>query len=448
MTEKAILKVETTCNTSDKQLIGNLEAVKARGLPSVPFVLQQERSLFVCGSGPSMLEYYELASKTFKDFDVMALNGAYKALLNIGVVPKYYCQLDARPENTNFVDLLHDDTTFLIASQCAPEMFDALVNRKVNVFHLNTPTTHRVFPDADCYFGGGATVGTTALAIAAFLGYRVIGVFGYDSSYSKDGKSHVRPQSQNANQKTLDVWVEDREYLSTPAMAKQVEEFRPWIATLTRTFPNIDIRMFGEGLLYDYIATGQRNFATRESEAAKYAEMYKDPSYGMSPYRAESIHSILASREKGSLLDVGTGRGETLDIARSLNYPIVSGTETVDQLIKSREDVAYGLLPNISAPDNYYDTVTCFEVMEHLLPSDVVPALRELERLAKNRVIISVCTASDVRGGVELHPSWRTESEWLDTLRLAWGIHADIKQIGNLSTLGLSPVYEYCLRSS
>lgn len=449
--DKVILKIETTCNTSDKVLLSNLQATKERGFVPAPFLPEiKDKPLFICGSGPSLKRYYPRVKELWPNSDVMALNGAYKAIVEhmLGEPPQYYVQLDARPENVNFVDgILGNATEFYLASQCAPEMFHALRNCPVKVYHLNTPTTHKIFPNADVYYGGGSTVGSTAIALAATLGYRHIGLLGYDSSYEM-GKSHMIPQPQNENQKTLDVWLGDKEYLTTAVMAKQVEDFRPWIKVLTDTFPNLDIRLFGEGLLYDYLIQGQKGNVSRESEAAKYTEMYKDPDYRMSSFREEAVKSILDQRPRGRLLDVGAGRGETIKIAKELCYPIASGVEVVDELINENENIGYGMLPNVDAPKGYYDTVTCFEVIEHLLPYDVIPALRNLSDIAKERVIVSVCTAPDMRGGVNLHPSFRTKQEWEETFKAAWGGLADVKCIGNVSKLGLSPVYEYCLRPS
>lgn len=447
--QRAILKIEATCNTSDKVLLENLRNTKERGFTLVPFVttVRHAPEIFICGSGPSLLTYFPEVRKMYPDVPVMALNGAYNALLDMGVVPQYYVQLDARPENVNFVERAQLCTEFYLASQCAKEVFEELIGCDLKVFHLNTPTTKKVFTDEPVYFGGGSTVGTTAMAVAAGLGFRTLGIFGYDSSY-EEGASHAAPQPQNESQKTLDVWVEDREYISTPAMAKQVEEFRPWILNLEKVFPGLDVRLFGKGLLYDYILTGQKSEATRESEAAKYAEMYKDPDYGMPEHRAVAIRDILSTRPKGSLLDVGTGRGETVNLAKVLGFAHVAGTETVDYLLDPERNIVKGLLPNLDIESKSSDIVTCFEVIEHVLPMDVIPALRELERLAKDRVIISAATRSDVRGGVELHPSYRSEPEWAATFKAAWGSEADVKLIGNLSSCGLSPVYEYCLRTS
>jgi SAM-dependent methyltransferase len=161
----------------------------------------------------------------------------------------------------------------------------------------------------------------------------------------------------------------------------------------------------------------------------------------MSEYRKNVIFQILHDRPTGSLLDVGTGRGETLEMAQDLGYVTVRGTETVPALCK-QDKVLFALLPNLPIGNEAFDTVTCFEVVEHLLPEDVVPALQELARVADHRVIISVCTAPDIRGGANLHPSARSEEEWEETLRVAWGDDADIRKLGNVSSIGVSPVYE------
>lgn len=252
------LRVETTCNTSDKELLKNLEAFKESGIESLKLLPGiDSRPLMICGSGPSLSRYFPAAKEMFPNSPVMALNGAYNALLDMGCVPDYYVQLDARAVNVNFVSRPQDKTSYYLASQCHPDMFRALKGFEVTGFHLNTPTTLKVLPGQQAYLGGGATVGSTAMGLAALLGYRTIGLFGYDSSY-EDGKSHVIDQPQNAKQNSLDVWYRGKKYHTSCTMAQQVTEFRPWCATLMEKFPGFDIRLFGDGLLYDYILSGQQ----------------------------------------------------------------------------------------------------------------------------------------------------------------------------------------------
>ena len=368
----------------------------------------------------------------------MALNGAYRVLLDAGIVPTYFAMLDARAANVNFIEKWDDRSIPMLASQVHPDVRSRFWPYDVLTFHLNTPTTRRVFPTEKVYVGGGGTIGLTAIALGALLGYRHIVLLGYDSSYT-DGKSHARPQPQNEGQVTLPVWCEDREYLSTPAMAQQVMDFFPWHTALQAAFPGIVVDVHGQGLFYDYVSTNNK-VPTRESEAAKYTTMYSESEYRMPAHRLAGIRDILHTRRGTSLLDVGTGRGETLLVAGECGYTLVAGTETVDALVGG--NVVKALLPDLPILDGAYETVTCFEVIEHLLPIDVEPALRELARCASKRVIISAATRSDMRSGVELHPSWKSEEEWTRLLGEVWGAE-NVKMIGNLSSCGLSPVYEY-----
>jgi ubiquinone/menaquinone biosynthesis C-methylase UbiE len=437
---KNILSLMTCVNTSDKDLVRNLEACKALNLPTVQMgTALKERPLLICGSGPSL--EYTIRMFDLKQCDIMALNGAYRTLLSWGIVPNYYVQLDARHVNVNFLDDIRPETSYILASQCHPAVFERLKYHAVHVFHMHVPTAHKVFPGQPLYVGGGGTVGLSAMAIAAVLGYRELHMLGYDSSVTDD-RLHVIPQEQNANPELMDVWIDETKYMTTAAMAEQVNDILPWCNVLNRTFDGIQLNFVGRGLLYDYVSRARPiGEKTREEEAAKYTEAYKDPSYRMSDYRLDRITDILASRTGSDLLDVGTGRGETLKAAENLGY-LCMGTETVRYLVDGIR-VVYGLLPNLDFPDEQFEIVTSFEVLEHLLPVDVIPALRELARIARRRVIVSAATCSDVRGGVDLHPSHRSEVEWIETFKMAWGRNANITLIDNLSTKGVSPCFEY-----
>jgi uncharacterized Rossmann fold enzyme len=430
------LRIETVCNSDDGALIENLEAAKKAGHRTVPLVTDPADfpsvPLVICGSGPSLKDYLELIPRD-GSVHVMALNGAYNVLRDAGIVPHYFAMLDARAVNVNFLTRPSTETTFLLASQVHPDCFAALHDYNAAMFHLNTPTTKGVFTDAPVYYGGGTTIGLTAMGLAGGMGYRKLLLLGYDSSYDGDAK-HARHQPQNDTDWKLDAWVEDRQYWTSGNMAQQVMDFREWSVGLHRTFPGIEITLAGRGLLYDYVVTGQLRVPTRESEAAKYSEMYQHDGYAMGETRRTAIEAFLPEIDGASLLDVGTGRGETLDIARKCGFTTAHGTETVPALLGL--DITYGLLPYLPHSNDAYEVVTCFEVLEHLLPEDVVPALRELARVARRTLIVSTATYSHRVSGVELHPSHRSEDEWLETIRTA--LDAPVTKIADFDK---SPVW-------
>jgi hypothetical protein len=129
-----------------------------------------------------------------------------------------------------------------------------------------------------------------------------------------------------------------------------------------------------------------------------------------------------------------------MGIARKCGFSRVHGTETVPDLLG--HDVTYGLLPNLPFIEDAYEVVTCFEVLEHLLPEDVVPALRELARVASRTLIVSTATYSSRVSGVELHPSHRSEAEWLETIREALG---DVP-VTKIADFDKSPVWRIDLK--
>lgn len=444
MEERLIpLQIEASCNTREAIIIENIKSSMQRGLPMLQISKElTTKPLVLVGSGPSALKYLDEMPPI--EYDILAMNGSYKALLQRGIVPKYFAMLDARPENVNFLDDPRQETTFFLASQVHADCFNCLSEmQNVFMFHLNTTACREIVKTDAMFLGSSAgTIGMTALSIAGILGYRHLIGLGYDSSFEpKTGRSHLLFQPQNAEQQCLRVWLEDREYWTTPTMAQQVTDFFGWASALHRAFPGMAIDMNGEGLLYDWIVTNQKvGPATRESEALKYKECYGDERYGMPTYRRNLVRDVLAATPGETVLDVGTGRGETLEEADALGKNPM-GTETVDDLCNER--VIKALLPELPFPDKSFDIVTCWEVLEHLLPADVELSINELVRVAKNYIVVSVCEAPHVVGGVNLHPSAMPREKWEELLRKATG--KEPEYVGNVSAFGVSPAYRVAL---
>jgi ubiquinone/menaquinone biosynthesis C-methylase UbiE len=161
---------------------------------------------------------------------------------------------------------------------------------------------------------------------------------------------------------------------------------------------------------------------TRDAEIAKYAEAYRHDEYRMGEARKWAAIRDLQSLRGGALLDVGCGRGEVLELARSLDFGPVMGTEVVPELLG--EDVRYAEAHALPFPDGAFDHVTCFDVLEHLVPEDTEAALAELARVAAKTVTITVADYPHVFRGVDLHVNRRTYPEWAGLLRQLFGARA------------------------
>ena len=150
---------------------------------------------------------------------------------------------------------------------------------------------------------------------------------------------------------------------------------------------------------------------TRALEQAKYVDAYLHPDYGMGLQRKAQAELLLAGLPRGSYLDVGCGRGEMLAEAGRLGFNPVRGVEIVPDLVDD-ERVVHGEAHEIPFKTGAFDVVSMFDVMEHLIASDSELVCRELERVSRKAVVLTVANYSHVYYGVELHITRRPYDDW------------------------------------
>ena len=148
------------------------------------------------------------------------------------------------------------------------------------------------------------------------------------------------------------------------------------------------------------------------AEQWKYEKAYELTTYRMGPnrhiYACEDIRTIPPG---SSYLDVGCGRGETLDFATE-NGIAAQGIETVPALC-NRPDVQHGDVCNLPFPDGAFDFVSCYDVLEHLPPGEEQAALSELNRVARRGVFLSTNDRpSKLPDGTDLHVNKRKHGIW------------------------------------
>lgn len=173
---------------------------------------------------------------------------------------------------------------------------------------------------------------------------------------------------------------------------------------------------------------------TREQEIARYEQAYREPRYAMGDKRKRHSRDVLSRLPHGSLLDVGTGRGEGLQIALACGHGPVRGVEPVSYL--ANDYVLTGVATALPFDDKSFDTVMCLDVLEHLVEDDIVPALEEMRRVASRHVFLTAAENSHVVRDIgEMHISRRPEAEWralLDELFIG-------SEIQPLGIIGVSP---------
>ena len=123
----------------------------------------------------------------------------------------------------------------------------------------------------------------------------------------------------------------------------------------------------------------------------------------------EKITKIIVDLQPTTMLDAGCGEGFVADILQTaLPGAQITGFDVLDDSVKlaqrrnPRGTFATGDIYAIDHPDNSFDLVYCFEVLEHLHEPN--KALAELARVASKYVVLSVprepffCLANAARG--------------------------------------------------
>lgn len=127
---------------------------------------------------------------------------------------------------------------------------------------------------------------------------------------------------------------------------------------------------------------------------------YRSRNY-VGPGRLHSYANQMASvveAEPESVLEIGKGSGYIQDTLSRFGYKV-----TTADLSPALEPDIVTDVRDIPVPDGAFDVVACCEVLEHLPFSEFVPALVELRRVARRRLVISMPDVSrDIEASVRM----------------------------------------------
>lgn len=165
----------------------------------------------------------------------------------------------------------------------------------------------------------------------------------------------------------------------------------------------------------------------RRAEREKYELVYNNPTlnYRMGGARMlDAEQDVLWAQGEGcqTYLDIGCGRGEMLQYAKHIGYIDAFGTEIVQEL---QTDYVFPLFAHELA-DHFgpgsIDLVSCFDVIEHLLPGDDIALLDNMQHVARRCMVVTANNkpSVDPATGNDLHINKRPYDEWDDIIREAW----------------------------
>ncbi len=141
--------------------------------------------LKVIASGPS-------AKLATLDGATLAVNNALQLFTDQDKSPTYWAGCDPQQHLADFLKNPPTNTIYLVASKCHPDVFEALKDRKVILWHVDDPCIldlvgiERMVPTA-------CSITLTSFGLMEMLGYTTFEVWGWDACY-QDGKSHANDQ--------------------------------------------------------------------------------------------------------------------------------------------------------------------------------------------------------------------------------------------------------------
>ena len=224
--------IKSVCVASDEAIRRNKEHAASLGLPGLAVCAPISDPMAIVGGGDSAALLGDWPGH------VLAINGAYNWLQDQGRVAEMVMCIDPQPLLAGLLQRPAEETTFYVASMCAPETFEALSGYDVQVF--DSAQT-----EAEIGVGsvpGGTAAMTRAPILAFMLGYRSITLFGADCSYS--GATHIyggKPEDEH--NPPVEVVKGGKTWKTNNGLIAQAEYLAELIPALA---PHAEIRLAGD----------------------------------------------------------------------------------------------------------------------------------------------------------------------------------------------------------
>ena len=432
MPTMARASVDLETNVSTETIRRNIHAASLRNLEWLSVRPASSQTCLIVGGGPSLVADIETirAKQRAGDY-LLALNGSARFLNLHGIMPDALMLLDARPD-TNNAFLQCETLSLFLASQCDPSLFDEEAIPPVTLFHIDTPHIGAYVPGERqiTAIGGGCTVGLIALSLAYTQGFRDVQLYGYDSSY-QDVTHHAYPQPQNDEDDTINVMVAGREFITSPWMVYQVEQFQQLIPQLAKL--DCLVTVHGSGLL-PFVAWHMLLPQSPITETEKYAAMWAIPDYRQwSPGEqvAAQCVEIAQITAQQTVIDFGCGTGRGGWRVQQLTGCSVIQVDLIDTARDPGIDLPFicaDLTDTLQGVKG--DVGMCCDVMEHFPTADVEQAIINMMDTVQS-CFFQISLISDSFGqliGQALHLTIKPADWWVEKFsayQIIWSLHTE-----------------------
>jgi uncharacterized Rossmann fold enzyme len=403
----------------NEQIRVNTAHVKGRIQPI--YELRSD-AIAVVNFGPSLNDTWE----QIRDFKfVISCSGSHKFLVERGITPNFHVEVDPRKHKIELIGEPQRETEYLIASTCHPKLFDHLSGFNVKLWHIFDTTAEglRMLPPGEWSITGGCSAGLRCLAMARFLGFTKLHVFGMDGCESEKYGKHAAAHP-NQPKSHSELVYEGTTYWTTPSMLEAARQTFHEMDMLNDT----EVVFHGEGLVQamakNYVRKSPKaangmtgldafvGFSKPELISAHYRQMneqlhQKNLAYGVGGGKhADTVKKLVKILQKTtefvSVLDYGCGRGY---LAKALPFPIGE----YDPAVAGKTD-----------SPRPADLVACTDVLEHIEPDRLMFVLDDLRRCVKQLgyfVIHTKASKKTLPDGRNAHLIQQNKEWWMAELQ-------------------------------
>lgn len=207
---------------------------KARGIEHFTTQPPHDGVAVIVGGGPSLADFVEeIRMRKQNGQMIWTVNNTYSYLMERGIEPDAHVFLDSRQQNVEFVRP-GPRVTYYLDVRCHPDIYEKTSGCKRIMYGFDHSAT-------------GHTVGLKALYLTAMSGFRMIHLYGFDSSY-RELKHHAYEQPLNDRENVCEIRLKDGStFLTAPWMAQQADEFQYIANSLAEQ--DCEIHVHGDGLL-------------------------------------------------------------------------------------------------------------------------------------------------------------------------------------------------------
>ncbi len=250
-------------NTPESVLLDNVRSSIRRQLPQLAPYPNNPQHVALVGGGWSLRDTYEDLKALYHDgVKLIAMNGSGRWLMERNLRPSMFVILDGRPENAAFVRDPIPGCKYFVASQCAPEVFDALEGRDVTLFHGTGEKSDPENVVLDEFYGvnrwvrvpPAGMVGITSIMLLRILGFHYQHLFGIDGCYDPVTMAHHGfEQTLNDSETPVLFRLAGREFWCTPALAASIVNF---INVVKINGDAFSLEVYGDGALAHVLKFG------------------------------------------------------------------------------------------------------------------------------------------------------------------------------------------------